>query len=76
MLYYSAVPLAVKTVFKKIHFGKCANYYKPFLLLSCILKKTLLLKPADSGELQADLYLVGMLLNRWGPWFAHDSGMQ
>lgn len=28
MLYYSAVPLAVKTVFKKIHLGKCANYYE------------------------------------------------
>lgn len=55
---------------------------KPFLLLSHILKKPyhwklrLLCWTAYTGELQAELYLVGMLLNRWEPCFAHDSGMQ
>lgn len=67
-LYYSAVALPVKTVFKKIYLDKRANYYEAFFYQSLVFwrksyhwKLRLLCWTAYAGELQADPYLVGML---------------
>lgn len=43
-LYYSAVALPVRTVFKKIHLDKRANYYEALFTGVLYLKKTLSLK--------------------------------